>query len=134
MSESGPIKSHWDLIVWQKAVRLVVVLYDLTKGFPKEETYGPMSQIRRAATSIPANIAEGQGRRLKGEYQHFLGNARGSLWELDTHIEVSFLLGFITEAQYQDIRTKLDEIGRMLNGLMRSISDSSLPPPPASNI
>jgi four helix bundle protein len=129
MSESNPIKSHRDLLVWQKAVKLVVVLYDLTKGFPKEETYGLISQIRRAATSIPANIAEGQGRRLKGEYQHFLGNARGSLWELDTHIEVSFLLGFITESQYQDTRTKMDEVGRMLNGRMRSISDSSPPSP-----
>ena len=134
MSENSPIKSHRDLIVWQKAVKLVVMLYDLTKGFPKEETYGLISQIRRAATSIPANIAEGQGRRLKGEYQHFLGNARGSLWELDTHIEVSFLLGFITEPQYQATRAQMDEIGRMLNGLMRSISDSSPPSPPASSI
>lgn len=129
MSESGPIKSHRDLIVWQKAVQLVVVLYDLTKGFPREEIYGLVSQIRRAATSIPANIAEGQGRRLKGEYQHFLGNARGSLWELDTHIEVSFQLSFISATQYQDIRTKMDEVGRLLNGLMRSISDSSPPSP-----
>ncbi|MBS1810282.1 MAG: four helix bundle protein [Acidobacteria bacterium] len=136
MNESGPIKSHRDLIVWQKAVQLVVVLYDLTKGFPREEIYGLVSQIRRAATSIPANIAEGQGRRLKGEYQHFLGNARGSLWELDTHIEVSFQLAFITEPQYQATRAQMDEIGRMLNGLMRSISDSYLPPPLplASNI
>lgn len=129
MSESGPIKSHRDLIIWQKAVQLVVVLYDLTKGFPREEMYGLVSQIRRAATSIPANIAEGQGRRLKGEYQHFLGNARGSLWELDTHLEVPFQLGFISETQYQDLRTKMDEVGRMLNGLMRSISDSSPPSP-----
>ena len=136
MSENAPIKSHRDLIVWQKAVKLVVVLYDLTKGFPKEETYGLVSQIRRAATSIPANIAEGQGRRLKGEYQHFLGNARGSLWELDTHIEVSFLPSFITESQYQDVRAKMDEVGRMLNGLLRSISDSFPSPPqhPASSI
>ena len=72
------IKSHRDLVVWQKAVRLVVALYNLTKSFPKEETYGLINQIRRAAASIPANIAEGQGRRLGGEYQQFLGHARGS--------------------------------------------------------
>lgn len=129
MNESGPIKSHRDLIVWQKAVQLVVRLYELTKGFPREEIYGLVSQIRRAATSIPANIAEGQGRRLKGEYQHFLGNVRGSLWELDTHIEISFQLGFISEIQYQNTRTMMDEIGRMPNGLMRSISDSCPPSP-----
>ena len=118
------IKSHRDLIVWQKAVDFVVAIYDLTKGFPREEMYGLISQIRRAATSIPANIAEGQGRRLKGEYQNFLGNARGSLCELDTHLEVSFRLTFITENQYQMVRDKMDEIGRMLNGLMRSIAES----------
>ena len=118
------IRSHRDLIVWQKAVDFVVAIYDLTKGFPKEEIYGLISQIRRAATSIPANIAEGQGRRLKGEYQNFLGNARGSLCELDTHLEVSFRLTFITENQYQTFRGKMDEIGRMLNGLMRAIAES----------
>lgn len=119
------IRSHRDLIVWQKAVDFVVAIYDLTKGFPKEEMYGLISQIRRAATSIPANIAEGQGRRLKGEYQNFLGNARGSLCELDTHLEVSFRLTFITENQYQMFRGKMDEIGRMLNGLMRAIAQST---------
>ncbi len=118
------IKSHRDLIVWQKAVDFVVAIYDVTKGFPREEMYGLISQIRRAATSIPANIAEGQGRRLKGEYQNFLGNARGSLCELDTHLEVSFRLTFITENQYQMFRGKLDEIGRLLNGLMRAIAES----------
>jgi four helix bundle protein len=119
-----PIKSHRDLIVWQKAVQLVVYLYEVTRTFPKEETYGLTSQIRRAATSIPANIAEGQGRRLAGEYQHFLGNARGSLWELDTHLEVSFLLNYITQQQYQELRSKMDEVGRMLNGLLRSLQQT----------
>ena len=119
-----PIKSHRDLIVWQKAVQLVVYLYEVTRTFPKEETYGLTSQIRRAATSIPANIAEGQGRRLAGEYQHFLGTARGSLWELDTHLEVSFLLNYITQQQYQELRSKMDEVGRMLNGLLRSLQQT----------
>ncbi len=104
----------------------MIKLYDLTKGFPGEETYGLTSQIRRAATSIPANIAEGQGRRLKGECTNFPGNARGSLWELDTHIEVSFQLSFLSETQYNDLRANMDEVGRMLNGLMRSIATSSI--------
>ena len=115
------IKSHRDLVVWQKAVQLVVDLYNLTKSFPKEETYGLTNQIRRAAASIPANIAEGQGRRLGGEYQQFLGHARGSLCELDTHIEVAFRIGYLAESQYQQAREKMDEVGRMLNGLLRSL-------------
>ncbi|MCI0336053.1 MAG: four helix bundle protein [Acidobacteria bacterium] len=115
------IRSHRDLIVWQKSVKFVVIIYQLTKAFPKEETYGLTSQIRRAAASIPANIAEGQGRRLSGEYSQFLGNARGSLWELDTHIEVAFQIGYLTEEHYWEIREKLDEIGRILNGLLRSL-------------
>jgi four helix bundle protein len=118
------IKSHRDLIVWQKAVQLVVHLYGVTKAFPREETYGLISQIRRAATSIPANIAEGQGRRLTGEYQQFLGHARGSLWELDTHIEVSFQLTYVNEQQYKELRDKMNEVGRMLNGLLRSLQQT----------
>jgi four helix bundle protein len=71
------IKSHRDLIAWQKAMDLVVLIYECTAGFPRHELYGLTSQIRRAATSIPANIAEGQGRRSKAEFGQFLGNARG---------------------------------------------------------
>src|ERR1044072_5891448 len=78
------IRSHRDLIVWQKAIDFVVTVYRATESFPKAETYGLTSQIRRAVTSVPANIAEGQGRRLPKEFVHFLSNARGSLWELDT--------------------------------------------------
>ena|SRR5262245_5220173 len=115
------IRSHRDLIVWQKAVELVIAAYSLTRSFPKDETYGLTSQLRRAATSIPANIAEGQGRRHSGEFQHFLGNARGSLWELDTHIEISFRLSYISENQYQDFRRRMTEVGRILNGLLRSL-------------
>ena len=82
MSEKPRIHSHRDLIVWQKAMDLVVRVYRESESFPKTELYGLTSQVRRAAVSVPANIAEGQGRRLVGEYVHFLGNARGSLLEL----------------------------------------------------
>ena len=115
------IRSHRDLIVWQKAMNLTVLTYHLTKNFPKEETYGLISQIRRACASIPANIAEGQGRRLSKEFQQFLGIARGSLLELDTHLELSFRVGYISKNQRDDLKEKISEVGRMLNGLMRSL-------------
>lgn len=96
VSARAQIKSHRDLIVWQKAMDLVVMVYRQTEAFPKTETYGLTSQIRRAVTSIPANIAEGQGRRLPGEYLYFLANARGSLCELDTHLEVALRLNYLS--------------------------------------
>src|SRR6185436_13377873 len=95
MSAPAQIKSHRDLIVWQKAMDLVEVLYGATAAFPKEETYALTSQIRRAVVSVPANIAEGQGRRLPKEYLYFLANARGSLLELDTHLEIAVRLRYL---------------------------------------
>src|SRR5687768_2245305 len=89
MSATVQIRSHRDLIVWQKAMDLVESVYKATASFPKEETYALTSQIRRAVVSVPANIAEGQGRRLPKEYLYFLANARGSLLELDTHLEIA---------------------------------------------
>jgi four helix bundle protein len=116
------IKSHRDLIAWQKAMVLVTDVYALTKAFPREEMYGLIAQIRRAAASVPANIAEGQGRRYGREFHQFLGNARGSLMELDTHLELAFRVGYLNEGQHTAIRAQVDEVGRILNGLMRSIS------------
>ena len=124
-SAKAPIRSHRDLIVWQKAMDLVVNVYRATDCFPKAEVYGLTSQIRRAVTSIPANIAEGQGRRLTKEFLYFLANARGSLWELDTHLESASRLGFLTSEVHKELRLQLDEVGRILNGLMRSITNSA---------
>ena len=124
-STKAPIRSHRDLIVWQKAMDLVVNVYRATDCFPKAEVYGLTSQIRRAVTSIPANIAEGQGRRLTKEFLYFLANARGSLWELDTHLESASRLGFLTSEVHKELRLQLDEVGRILNGLMRSITNSA---------
>ncbi len=121
-SFSAKIRSHRDLIAWQKAMALVTDVYGLTKTFPREEMYGLTSQIRRAAASVPANIAESQGRRYGREFHQFLGNARGSLMELDTHLELALRVGYLNEDKHTAIRTKLDEVGRILNGLMRSIS------------
>jgi len=125
MVSAAPIKSHRDLIVWQKAMDLVESVYAATGSFPREEIYALTSQIRRAAVSIPANIAEGQGRRLTKEYLYFLANARGSLLELDTHLEIALRLQYLDKGSYLDLKTKLDEVGRMLNGLMRSVDASS---------
>jgi four helix bundle protein len=116
------IKSHRDLIVWQKAMVLVSDVYCLTKTFPREEIYELTAQTRRAAASVPANIAEGQGRRLGREFHQFLGNARGSLMEVDIHLELALRVGYINVEQHTAIRAKLDEVARVLNGLMRSIT------------
>jgi len=128
------IRSHRDLVVWQKAMDLVVTVYRATEAFPKTETYGLSSQIRRAVTSIPANIAEGQGRRLTKEFVYFLANARGSLWELDTHLESATRLAFLNTDTHHQLQSQLDEVGRMLNGLMRSVSNSGNDQHPASSI
>ena len=116
------IKSHRDLIAWQKAMELVVCVYTLSKSFPKEEVYGLTSQLRRAAVSIPANIAEGQGRRSKTEFKQFLGHARGSLLEVDTHLELALRLEYIGLKDHAFVQEQLREVGRIINGLMRSLT------------
>ncbi|HEX3144450.1 MAG TPA: four helix bundle protein [Pyrinomonadaceae bacterium] len=116
------IKSHRDLIAWQKAMDLVVLIYQATASFPNHELYGLTSQMRRASVSIPANIAEGQGRRSKSEFSQFLGNARGSLLELDTHLELALRLNYLTASQHERINRQVTEIGRIINGLMRSLT------------
>jgi four helix bundle protein len=103
-------------------MELVIMVYRLTKNLPKDETYGLISQMRRGVVSVPANIAEGQGRRLAGEFIQFIGNARGSLMELDTHIEVALQLEYITHDEYAGVDSKIQEVGRLLNGLIRSLS------------
>lgn len=125
MSATTQIRSHRDLIVWQKAMDLVESVYKATASFPKEETYALTSQIRRAVVSIPANIAEGQGRRLTKEYLYFLANARGSLLELDTHLEIAVRLKYFSREHYSQLRDQLNEVAKILNGLMRAVEQSS---------
>jgi four helix bundle protein len=124
MSETN-IKSHRDLIAWQKAMTLAEIVYKSTRNFLKEEIYGLTSQIRRCVVSIPANIAEGQGRRSKKEFQQFLGHARGSLLELDTHLELAFRFGYLSSESYQKIKVQIDEVGRLVNGLIRSLNENT---------
>jgi len=120
------IKSYRDLLVWQKAIDLVVEAYRATASFPKSETYGLTSQIRRAASSIPANIAEGYGRGSRKEYVQFLTVAQGSLKELETHFIVAEKLSYLTASK---ILSETDELGRMLGSLIRKlkVSPSSTP-------
>ena len=110
---------YMDLIGWQRAMDLVTEIYRLTKKLPKEEIFGLTSQIRRAAVSIPSNIAEGQGRLSKGEFRVFLGNARGSLSELETQIIIAKNLEFISESEATGLLEQASEVGRILGLKLR---------------
>src|SRR5689334_8479807 len=112
--------SFRDLFVWQKAMELVTDIYRVTKDFPPEERYGLTSQIRRAAVSIPSNIAEGQARPTLGEFRQFLGHAKGSLAEMETQLLIAENLGFFRVPN--DLQLQSAEVGRMLNGLFSSVS------------
>ncbi|MDO8520805.1 MAG: four helix bundle protein [bacterium] len=104
-----------DLIVWQKAIDLVVLIYGLTKDFPREEVYGLVSQMKRAAVSISSNIAEGNRRASIKDRKHFLVIAFGSTAELETQVEVAKRLEFGKKEKYGEIDPLLDEVARMLN-------------------
>jgi four helix bundle protein len=113
--------TYRDLKASQKAMELVTVVYASTQKFPKEKTYGLTSQMRRAAVSIPSNIAEGQGRRLEGDFQHFLRNGRGSLLELETQILIARNLRYLGEGDAEALLAMCAEVGRILNGLIGSV-------------
>ena len=115
------IQSYRDLKIWQLGMDLAVGCYELTKSFPQSELYGLTSQIRRAATSIPANIAEGQGRQHTKEFLHFLSIARGSLKELETHLILSERVGLLPNVALQERLRLTEEISRMLTGLRKAL-------------
>ena len=116
------MKNYKELGVWQKSIDLVEQVYQVTSAFPLEEKYGLSSQSQRAATSIPANIAEGWARGTTKEYIQFLKVARGSLMELETHLIVANRLKFLPEQKVQSLVGAIAEIGRMLNGLKKSLN------------
>jgi four helix bundle protein len=120
MSEA-PINSYQDLRVWQDSMSLVEDAYRAAKEFPKEELYGITSQIRRAAVSVPANIAEGYGRESAGSYAHHLKIAQGSLKELETLFLLSERVGVSEAGANTQILARCTQVGKMLNGLIRSI-------------
>jgi four helix bundle protein len=118
-------RSYKDLVAWQKAMDLVTVTYRATAGFPKDELFGLTSQLRRAAVSIPSNIAEGQGRLSEREFRHFLGQALGSLMEVETQAQIEENLGHLRKEQTTTLMPQCAEVGRILNGLLASVSRQS---------
>jgi four helix bundle protein len=115
------MRPHEKLDVWKKAIDFVVAVYRATEGFPKEEKFGLTSQLRRAAVSIPANIAEGAARKSSKEFAYFLSNSQGSASEVETELLIASRLSYMQEAKYLSLRASLDEIGRMLTGLGRHL-------------
>src|SRR5919199_3963951 len=111
------IRSYRDLIVWQKAIALMAESYRCSRSLPADERFGLVAQIRRAAVSVPANIAEGHGRHHRDDYRQFLSIARGSLMELETHLIICETLGFIPAQQLSSARVLATEVGRMLSVL-----------------
>jgi len=117
----GEIKSYRDLKVWQDGMTLVEGCYRFSSEFPREEQFGLTSQLRRAAVSVPANIAEGYGRDSRGSYVSFLRNAQGSLKEVETHLIIAQRLNFGASSISERLLSQCDEIGRMLRSLIRSL-------------
>jgi four helix bundle protein len=118
------VSTYRDLLVWQKAMDVVVESYRLAKLLPKSEAYGLASQMQRAAVSIPANIAEGQGRKHLGDYLYHLSVANGSLTELETHVLLASRLSFLSGRTIEPLLALTDEVGRMLTGLRTSLKRS----------
>lgn len=115
-------QNNKDLVVWQKSIDLAKAIYQLTTKFPAEEKFGLVAQMRRAAISIPSNIAEGQARHTTGEFIQFISHAEGSTAELETQMILSIELGFSGAETTRAVFILLDDIRRMLNGLRRKLS------------
>jgi len=115
------VKAYSDLIVWQKAMDMVVSIYKATERFPREEVYGLTSQLRRAAVSVPSNIAEGQGRKSTNEFLHHLSFARGSLMEVETQLLLAERLSYLKPDEITHLLEITNEVGRLLNGLINSL-------------
>ncbi len=118
------MQSYRELICWQKGMLLARLIYRLTAGFPAEEKFGLVSQMRRAAVSIPSNLAEGQARRTSGEFVQFISHAEGSTAELDTQLTLSIDLEFCSPADAAEAMGLIQELRRMLNALRRSVTHS----------
>ncbi|MER8636322.1 four helix bundle protein [Mesorhizobium sp. M1365] len=116
------IASYRDLIVWQQAMDLTVAIYQVTRTWPKDEIYGLTGQVRRAATSVPANIAEGYGRESRASYQQFLRIAQGSLKELETHLLIAQRVGITSREAVELLMPHSESVGKLLRLLIRKLS------------
>ena len=121
MSDEKKASSYRDLVVWQKGIALVKRIYQITRMFPADERFGLVSQMRRAAVSIPSNIAEGQARHTTGEFVQFVSHAEGSVAELDTQLTLAIELGFCTATEVGDVFDLVMELQKMLNALRRKL-------------
>jgi len=117
-------ENYRDLIAWQKAKSLALSVYRCTRQFPRDEIYGLTSQIRRAAVSVPSNIAEGKGRRSQRELVQFLYHARGSLLELETQLSIAYNLEYLDLQVFKTLESQTKELGRILNGLINRFQPS----------
>jgi len=117
------LKNYKELKVWQKSYQLCLAIYKATKIFPKNEGFGLTSQMRRAALSIPSNIAEGKGRLSKGEFRQFLGNARGSVAEVETQILIAQNLSYLNGPEANKLLAMVEEVGKVLNGLLSAVKN-----------
>lgn len=115
--------SYKELIVWQKSVKLSLLVYRITREFPKDELYGIVSQLRRCAVSIPSNIAEGYSRRRKMEFLQFLHVAYGSAAELETQLLISKELGYLSDRNFTEANSLLIEVMKMLNALILKVKN-----------
>jgi four helix bundle protein len=116
------MRPHQKLEAWSKAIDLVTDVYKSSEHFPKEERYGLTGQIRRAAVSIPANLAEGAGRRSQKEFSYFLSNSQGSASELETELIIANKLGYLDEANFGRLINRLERVGRLITGLARHLA------------
>ncbi len=118
---SGPVREYRDLLVWQDSMDLVVAIYRVTATFPKEERYSLVDQLRRAAVSVPSNVAEGHGRSRTGDYLRHLSVSVGSLNEVETQVQIARRLEYITEEDQRQLLDSCNAIAKMLGGLIRSL-------------
>lgn len=119
----APILSYRDLVVWQQAMELAKLCYFKTRSFPRTEAFGLTTQIRRADASIPANIAEGNGRENTGSYIQFLRISQGSLKELETHVLLAHAVELMAEADANEIMAKSERVGKLLRALIRTLQE-----------
>lgn len=115
--------SYKDLIAWQKGMELVVTIYDATEGFPSHELYGLVSQLRRAAVSVPSNIAEGKAHYSNRDFVRFLRHSRGSLAEIETQVLIAQQRQYLSAVTITKLIQQLDELGRILSGLINSLKE-----------
>ncbi len=117
----GKMRSHRDLVVWQRAMVFVQRIYEITERFPSHETYNLVSQLRRAAVSIPVNLAEGHGRHTDGAFARHVDIALGSTAEVDTLLQLAHDLGYLSKENLESLMAELEQIGRMLHSLYKTL-------------